>query len=222
MLVKRNLTFKKIFPLIVILLVVLAIPSCIIVKEKALPPKTAQKIEMSKLRAEATQLLSNDVIITPDSEIVTFKPKDWFFIDISDLKNNVSNGEIVAIAVNKDYTMAFIVSKVIQSLAMTKLLEDEDMADVARLHFQQKKESATEQLFMASDYELIPYGLKEIPLYSFTSLGNTQKVRVALLKTTTKKLYELALVPLEISSATPFTEKESLLLFQTILATTLF
>lgn len=222
MLVKKNLIFNINFCVISVFISLIFLQSCIIVKEKAPPPQTEQKIEMSKLRAEATSLLSNDMIITPDSEIVTYKPKDWFFVNTSELKKNETSSEIVTVAVNKDYTMAFMVSKVQMPIAMSKLIENDEMVDVARLHFEQKKEKATEQLFIASDIDLMPYGQKEIPMYAFTSMGNTQKVRIALLKTTTNKLYEFALIPLDFTSATPLTDKETLQLFQTILATTLF
>jgi hypothetical protein len=222
MLVRKNLISNISLQLVVMLGIIIILPSCIIVKEKAPPPQTEQRIEMSKLRAETTSLLSNDLIVTPDSEIVTYKPKDWFFINTNELIKNETSGEIIAVAVNKEYTMAFIVSKVQMPMAMTKLIEDNEMIDLARLHFQQKKDKTTEQLFIASDYDLLPNGQNEIPIYAFTSMGNTQKVRVALLKTTTKKLYEFALVPLDFTSATPLTDKESLQLFQTILATTLF
>lgn len=222
MLVKKNLIFNINLCVISVFISLIFLQSCIIVKEKAPPPQTEQKIEMSKLRAEATSLLSNDMIITPDSEIVTYKPKDWFFVNTSELKKNETSSEIVTVAVNKDYTMAFMVSKVQMPIAMSKLIENDEMVDVARLHFEQKKEKATEQLFIASDIDLMPYGQKEIPMYAFTSMGNTQKVRIALLKTTTNKLYEFALIPLDFTSATPLTDKETLQLFQTILATTLF
>lgn len=222
MLVRKNLISKKNLWIVTVFFSLIVLQSCIIVKEKAPPPQTEQRIEMSKLRAEATSLLSNDMIVTPDSEIVTYKPKDWFFINTKELKKNESSFEIVSVAANKDYTMAFIVSKVQMPMAMTKLMENDEMIDVARLHFEQKKEKATEQLFIASDIDLMPYGQKEIPIYAFTSMGNTQKVRIALLKTTTNKLYEFALIPLDFTSATPLTDKETLQLFQTILATTLF
>ncbi|MFN8366231.1 MAG: hypothetical protein U0Y96_03195 [Candidatus Kapaibacterium sp.] len=162
--------------------------------------------------------MSEDYIRSKPGDMLAFIPKDWFLIDVE----GKASSDVVAVAVNKDYTVSMIVQSIRKTDIVEQTVSKEGVIGLARLAFEKRSRKTAGTVRMLSTITTATMGDKTFGLYEFTadSATSTRLMRShsAVFVSSINNYYECSLVPTTISAMPPPDEIEMNKTFRSILA----
>lgn len=174
-----------------IIAVCIALTSCLFVKA----PEQKVDVQNVSLSPQPEIDMSDELVRTRAGDLIALLPKDWVFLDT---KNDAST-DIVAIAVNPDYTLAMVISQLPISESGMDQQSSDGLLDLARGAYQRHVRKTAGAAKLIGTYRTAELGPRRFGLFEFSGSGGGVRSRVAVCTSSTGNSYEVALVPMSVS-----------------------
>ena len=199
-----------------ILLITLTIvmTGCLIVKH----PDTGDVSPTMSLSPKPEMEMQGDPIRSKDGDMIAFLPKDWFLIDA----NKEASSDIIAIAVNPDYTLSAVFKNIRRNSLIDKTVEKESLLGLARFSFSHRQRKTGNAAKQIGKYTPIEMGTNKFVSYQYSVSGGALNASVMVFKSSLNKYYEFALIPMEINGKMLPDKKTVDKIFRSISATIKF
>ncbi len=196
---------------IIIIIITLFFSGCIVVKN----PDRNDVAPNISLSPKPEIEMSDQIVRSKIGDMISFIPKDWFIID---LKSEASS-EIIALAVNPEYSLAAVFSKIRKTKRLGQVVDKEGLLGLARISFSLRERKTGGSVKLIGKYQTIKMGPNEFVRYEFTSSGGALSSVAAVFVSDLNQYYEFALMPMDILSNPVPGKDEFRKIFQSILAT---
>lgn len=187
-----------------------ALPSCLFVKAPDAKPVVAEQVPLSPVPEIA---MGDDIVRSPEGDMIASLPKDWMFLDVQD---DVSD-DLLAVAVNPDYTLSVVFSVIPQATSATEAYAAEGLRGLARIAFQKHLRKAAGSVSLVGTYTTTILGTRSFGQYAFSNGAST--TRCAVFRSMLGHFYQCAVVPLTITNRDVPPDREQQAIFSSILAT---
>lgn len=193
----------------------LFLSSCIIVKVKVPDEEFSKEFT---LLPKSTIPISDESIRSDKGDMIAFLPVGWHLIDTE----NKEPSNVFAVAVNQEYTLSIVFSKLTNKIDVTHTLKTEGLLGVAIKCFETKKIKSLNNIRLIGDYEPLKNGLHKFYVYKYENLSNKLRGKSAIFVTPLYEVYEFSLIELDLKEKPNFSEAEFDKLFLSILNTIRF
>ena len=146
--------------------------SCLIVKQKTLEEEIPLNINQS-LKPEIP--MSETTVLSRKGDMIAFLPKDWFFVDITDQ----APADIIAMAVNPDYTLGAVFSALKKSEQTDEVYEKEGLNGLARLCYEKHQKKSAGSMRQVGKYSSLLNGNLSYAKFEFTNAGPAMTIQAA-------------------------------------------
>jgi len=192
-------------------ILVLAIPSCLFVKA----PEQKPDLQNVALSPQPEIEMNDELMRTRAGDMIALMPKGWVYVDT---KGDAS-ADIVAIAVNPDYTMSMVLSSIPAAESSREQVQSEGLLGLARVAYQKHLRKSAGTAKLVGTYRIAELGPRRFGLYEFSTSGGALKTRSAVCTSALGNHYEVSLVPLNVSGKDVPNVLEQDKIFRSILAT---
>lgn len=160
-------------------------------------------------------IMGDEILRSEKGDMISLLPKDWFFIDLGpDTPPN-----IFAVAVNPDYSLSLVFSCIKSNPIIDDVFKEQKLIGIANLLFDRKQKKSLGGLiknhiistFTSSHMEFVmyKYRTKTQPIFSYN----------AVFRSSTDDVYEISMIPLNLSGITMPSDFEMETIFTSVLAT---
>jgi hypothetical protein len=159
--------------------------------------------------------MSDEIVRSKDGDMISFIPKDWFFVNVEDK----ASSEVFAVAVNPDYTLAAVFSMMRKSPELGEVCQKEGVIGLARMFMDKRQNKTAGAVTMLGSPSTVNMGPLNFGRYNFNASGGTSKGRAAVFISSIGQYYEFALIPMDFRGKPLPTQDEIETIFTSILAT---
>ncbi len=161
----------------------------------------------------------SDTLIRSDlGDMIAFIPKGWFFVD---LENDLSS-DVMGVAVNPDYTISAVFSKIRKNPQVEELIKKESLIGLARYSLQKKQNKTGNAVKLSGKFSMLNMGMLNFCQYKFITQNSNLEARSVVFISTLNNYYEFSLVPMNITGSYLPTTKEIEQIFNSIITTIQF
>ncbi|MCX6139261.1 MAG: hypothetical protein NTX15_00240 [Candidatus Kapabacteria bacterium] len=196
---------------IVIVAFALIVPSCLFVKA----PDQKTDVQNVALSPQPEIEMGDDLVRTRAGDLIALMPKGWVFLDA---KGDASS-DIVAIAVNADYSLSMVVSAIPAAESTREQIQTEGLLGLARVAYQKHVRKSAGTAKLVGTYRIAELGPRRFGVYDFSTNGGALRTRSAVCISSLSNHYEVSLVPLNVSGKDVPDDAEQEKIFRSILAT---
>jgi len=160
-------------------------------------------------------IMGDEILRSEKGDMISLLPKDWFFIDLGPDTPN----DVFAIAVNPDYSLALVFSCIKPNPMIDDIYKEQKLIGLANFFFDKKQKKAlgglvkshTISTFTSSHMQFVmyKYRTKSQPIFSYN----------AVFRSTIDNVYEISMIPLNLSGITMPSDFEMETIFTSVLAT---
>ena len=188
--------------------------SCIIVKEKdEIIVKKSEPITAKAPKPEVK--MSNKTIRTPEGDMLALLPENWFFVEA----NESLSSEIFAVAVNPEYTLSAIFSKIKKNEENENIVKKEGLLGLARFCFSKQSQKTANNLNLIEKYEVNDLEYQKFCTFSYVREKDNAFGKSAVFISSINNYYEFSLVTLNISNNLNYDKNEFDKIYRSFLAT---
>lgn len=188
--------------------------SCIIVKEKdEIIVKKSEPITAKAPKPEVK--MSNKTIRTPEGDMLALLPENWFFVEA----NESLSSEIFAVAVNPEYTLSAIFSKIKKNEENENIVKKEGLLGLARFCFSKQSQKAANNLNLVEKYEVNDLEYQKFCTFAYVREKDNAFGKSAVFISSINNYYEFSLVTLNISNNLNYDKNEFDKIYRSFLAT---
>ncbi len=193
------------------LLLLLTFSGCLFVKH----PDKGEVVHNINLSPKPEIEMSALIVRSEVGDMVSFIPKNWFFVDIE----NEASPNVIAVAVNPDYTLSAIFTKIRKTDRLQNIVEKEGMQGLARTSLALRQQKTAGTVRQVGAYEILQYGMNEFVRYDFAPTGESMVARAVVFISAVNEYYEFSLLPMNIIGKPLPPNEEVEKIFRSILAT---
>lgn len=193
-----------------LILLAAVLPSCLFVKA----PEQKVDIQNVALSPQPELEMSDELVRTRAGDMIALLPKGWLFLDT---KGDAS-ADIIAVAVNPDYTLTMVVSSIPHTEVTREQHETEGLLGLARVAYQKHVRKSAGTVKLVGTYRIAELGPRRFGVYDFTANG-ALRTRSAVCTSSLGNHYEVSLVPITVSGKDLPDAAEQDRIFRSILAT---
>ncbi len=195
-----------------LLVLLILLSSCIIVKVRVPDEEFSKEFT---LLPKTSIPISDESIRSDKGDMIAFLPVGWQLIDTE----NKEPSNIFAIAVNPEYTLSIVFSKLTNKFDVAQTLKTEGLLGVAMKCFENKKIKSLNNIRLLGDYEPLKNGLNKFYVFKYENLSNKLVGKSAIFVTPLSEVYEFSLIELDIKEKPNISESDFDKLFFSILNT---
>lgn len=188
-----------------------SLTGCLFVKA----PEKKVDVQHQALSPQPEIEMSDELVRTRSGDMIALLPKDWVFLDTK----GETSSDIIAIAVNLDYTMTAVFSTVPDAESSREQMQKEGLLGLARVSFQKHARKTAGKATLIGTYQLAELGVRKFGLYDFSSTAGAARSRCAVFTSSTGNHYQFALIPLQVTGNPGPSDAVQLSTFRSILAT---
>ncbi len=167
--------------------------SCIIVKEKE---EMFSDIEPMVVLSPKPEIAMSDVLVrSSKGDMISHIPVGWFFVDVEE---RVSP-DIIAVAVNPDYTLSAVFSTLRRSEVFDTEFEKDGLFGIARQSFARRERKTAGAVKLIGKYQNLQLGNKDYVKYEYSTTGGALTGRTAVFVSSVNEFYEFSLIPMEVT-----------------------
>ncbi len=159
--------------------------------------------------------MSTKTVRTSEGDMLALLPDGWFFVETND---NLSS-EVFAVAVNPEYTLSAIFSKLKLNEENKKIVKKEGLLGLARLCFNKHSKKSANSIVLIGKYEVADFGFQKFGIFSYLEKNNNMLGKSAVFISSLNNYYEFSLVTLDISNNVIPNRNEFDKIYRSILAT---
>ncbi len=203
---------KKILKLSSIFLLSLILTNCIFVKKHT---EEVDEYISVDLILKPKIIMGDEVLRSEKGDMISLLPKDWFFIDLGP----DTPSDVYAVAVNPDYSLSLVFSCLKSNPIIDDVYKEQKLIGIANFLYDKKQKkslgglikSHTISTFTSSHMEFVvyKYRTKSQPIFSYN----------AVFRSTIDNVYEISMIPLNLSGITMPSDFEMETIFTSVLAT---
>lgn len=212
----RNISLISLKQIITLLAVVVVLSfsftSCIIVKEKSEPYSDIEPKAFLSPKPEIA--MSDEIVRSNKGDMISQIPLGWFFVDVEDR----ISPDVLAVIVNKDYTLSAVFSHIRAIDNSTKVSDDGKLFDVARECLAKREKKTAGSVKLIGRYQNLTLGNKEFVKYEFSGTGGAVSGKAAVFESLSGEFYEFSLIPMNITGNQLPSAKEFDMIFRSFLA----
>lgn len=201
---------KKTFLIFILLASILS--SCIVVKYDEEKTQAPKKLVLSP---KPQIPMSETIVRSEPGDMIGFLPKDWFFVN---LENDVSS-DIFAVAVNQDYTLSAVFSKMKNIPEIQKASKSGDLIELAKISINLQKAKSPDRVALLGNINTIDIGQTKFSSYQVSTTAGALVSNVACFYSSFGNAYRFALIPMDIIGKPVPSQKEANTIFESILTT---
>ncbi len=201
--------YKALTAVYLLLAIPVFITGCIVVKEKG----AEERQPVINLSPKPEIPLSDELVRSESGDMIALLPEGWFFVDISD---KVS-ANIFAAAVNPDYTLAAVFTKIKQDERTRQVVEREDTIGLARISMEVHMQKTGGNIKQIGKFNTVHMGLNTFVTYEYTTTGGALNTKAAVFISRLKNYYEFAIMPMNITGNPLPTKLEIEKIFRSVL-----
>jgi len=203
---------EKLLIYVSFLLLSLVLTNCIFVKKHT--EELDEYISVDLIQKPKI-IMGDEILRSEKGDMISLLPKDWFFIDLGPDTPN----DVFAIAVNPDYSLALVFSCIKPNPMIDDIYKEQKLIGLANFFFDKKQKKAlgglvkshTISTFTSSHMQFVmyKYRTKSQPIFSYN----------AVFRSTIDNVYEISMIPLNLSGITMPSDFEMETIFTSVLAT---
>jgi hypothetical protein len=204
--------FRHIYLIPLCLAAFVTIHGCFFVREK--PQAESAVLTLSPIPEIS---MSDELARTPEGDMIALLPDNWRLIDVE----GKASSDVFAVAVNPDYTLAAIFSRLRTVDRNDSLLARDGALTLARLGMARRERKTAGMARQTGKVSSITVGTRNFGSYQFTPDGVLQ-TQVAVFTSSLGQHYEFALTPV-VATGKPLPDTDDIQrTFRSILATIQF
>lgn len=207
----KNIYRKYNFYFLSILLLSVALNSCIFVKVKE---KQEEETHVSLIQKPQIEM-NEDALRSTKGDMISLIPKNWFFIDLG----TDTPRDVFAIAVNPEYTLSLVFSSYPSNEVLDDVFAQQKLIGLANSSFDKKQKKALGSLLKAKQISDISSGAMEFVVYKYRTKTQPLYSSNAVFKSSLNIIYEVSLVPMNLSGYSLPSETDIDKIFNSVLAT---
>jgi hypothetical protein len=194
-----------------IVLGVTLLTSCLFVKAPE------QKVDVNNVAlSPLPDIEMSDVLVrTRAGDMIALLPKGWVFLDTK----SQSSTDVIAVAVDSDYTMSIVFSGIPNSESHRETLAQEGVLGLARIAYSKHARKTAGATRLVGTYGTAQLGPRTFGTYEFSASGGAMRTKCAVFTSSAGNHYEFALVPMAISGKDVPPDAELQRIFRSMLAT---
>ena len=185
--------------------------SCIVIKNEA-PKQQAPRINLSP-KPEIP--MSDNLVRSKQGDMIAFLPEGWFFLDLTES----TSADIIAFAVNPDYTIGAVFSTVRTNELSNKDIDKEGLMGLARLSFDHHQRKSGGSVNLIGKFTNVDVGTNNFVKYEFGTAESQLPTLAAVFVSSMKQNYQFTLIPMKINGKPLPTRPDMDLYFNSILRT---
>jgi hypothetical protein len=189
----------------------IGISGCIVVVNEENNIETEPEISLSP---KPLLKMSDKIIRSEKGDMIAFLPEGWFLIDV---ESKVTS-DIIAVAVNPDYTLSAVFSIVRQNELIKETIDKEGLYGLARTALERRANKTVGFVKQIGKYQTINMGNHEFVKYEFSNTGGAIIAKSAVYISSLGDYYEFSLVPVNIKNNIIPNVREIDEIFQSFLA----
>lgn len=201
--------FLSYFLLIVI--ITLTTVSCIFVKVK---DQQLEEVHVDLIQKPQIEM-NEDALRSTKGDMISLIPKGWFFIDLGE----ETPRDVFAIAVNPQYTLSLVFSGYPTNDVLNEIFSQQKLIGLANYSFDKKQKRALGSLIKLNKVSSITSGNLNFVVYSYRSKTQPLSSQNAIFKSSVGMIYEIGIVPMNLSGYTLPSETEMDKIFMSVLST---
>ncbi len=209
-------SISSVVKILLFYILIFGFSSCIVVKEQV---DEEQDFEQSAILSPKPEIPLSDIILRSNKgDMVSFIPKDWFFIDTEER----SSADVLAVVCNPEYSLCAIFTAVnIPALKINseeKKINVDILFDVARECFARRAQKSAGAVKLIGKYQNLQIGNKDFVKYEFSTTNGAIVAKSAVFASSIGQFYEFTLLPMTILGNEIPTQKEFNKIFNSFLA----
>lgn len=194
-----------------ILLLSVTLNSCIFIKVKE---KQEEETHVSLIQKPQIEM-NEDALRSTKGDMISLIPKNWFFIDLG----TDTPRDVFAIAVNPEYTLSLVFSSYPSNEVLDDVFAQQKLIGLANSSFDKKQKKALGSLLKAKQISDISSGALEFVVYKYRTKTQPLYSSNAVFKSSLNIIYEVSLVPMNLSGYSLPSETDIDKIFNSVLAT---
>lgn len=192
------------------LILSLTLNSCLFVRNA-----NVEQTKTINLSPKPTIPMSEEIVRSPQGDMIAFLPQGWFFVDVE----NSAPSEIFAVAVNPDYTLSAVFSKLRKNEAIDEAAKNEGAIGLARIALSRHIQKAGGAVKQVGAIDNLQIGDSSYGIFELINSTNSSKVKAAAFISSQNEYYQFSLAPLDVNSRPLPNDKEMEEIFKSILVT---
>ncbi len=204
----------KIINSLFLLIASIIISSCIVVKNTDVYEESNEK-QVITLSPKPTIAMSDEIVRSVDGDMIAFLPQDWFFVNIL----NETSADVIAVAVNKDYTLSAVFTKLLPNDNSVNIVRREGVIGLARIFYEKKLNKSAGSIKKVGNTTKVALGPLEFGQYMYIAPNSTENCRSAVFVSNSGTYYEFSLIPMTFRAKQLPTEEEIDNIFKSIIST---
>lgn len=185
--------------------------SCLFVKA----PEQKVDVNNVALSPQPDIEMSDVLVRTRAGDMIALLPKGWVFLDTK----SQSSTDVIAVAVDPDYTMSLVFSGIPHSESNRETLAQEGVLGLARIAYSKHARKTAGATRLVGTYGTAQLGPRTFGTYEFSASGGAMRTKCAVFTSSIGNHYEFALVPMAISGKDVPPDAELQRIFRSMLAT---
>lgn len=191
---------------------ILFINGCVVVKYDEQTYTPPQKITLAD---KPTIPMSETLVRSESGDMIGYLPLGWFFIDLGES----APSDIFACAVNEDYTLSAVFSKMRNIPEIEKAKTNNDLVSLARESIKLQKSKSPGRVELIGNINSVNVGDIKFSSYQVSTTAGALVSNVACYISSFGNVYRFSLIPMDIKGKPIPTQKEANVIFESMLAT---
>jgi hypothetical protein len=196
---------------LLMLFIVFMTSSCIFVKVKEAQIEEVHIDLIQKPQIE----MNEDALRSGKGDMITLIPKNWFFIDLAE----DTPRDVFAIAVNPQYTLSIVFSGYQTNDVLNEIYSQQKLIGIANSSFDKKQKRAGGSLIKQNKISTITSANLVYVVYNYRTKSQPLFSQNAVFKSSTGMIYEICMIPMNLSGYSVPAEADMEKIFLSVLAT---
>lgn len=160
-------------------------------------------------------IMGDEILRSEKGDMISLLPKDWFFVDLGP----DTPPDIFAVAVNPDYSLSLVFSCIKSNPIIDDIYKEQKLIGIANFLFDKKQKKTLGGLIKNHKISAISSSHMEFVMYQYRTKTQPIFSYNAVFRSTTDDVYEISMIPLNLSGITMPSDFEMETIFTSVLAT---
>jgi hypothetical protein len=205
------MNFRFLYRTLAVLLILISVSACIVVVHEE---KTYEVEPELSLSPKPLLKMSESLVRSDNGDMIAFLPDGWFLVNVE----SKVNPDIIAVAVNHDYTLSAIFSVLRNNELIKETVDKEGLYGLARVSLERRENKTVGIVKQIGKYQTINMGAQEFVKYEYSNTGGAVLARSAVYISSIGDFYEFSLVPVNVMNNILPSTREFDEIFQSFLA----
>ncbi len=207
-----NNLHKKSFLFFSILFLISIMNSCIIVKKKVVEE---EKIVNVDLIQKPEILMNEEVVRSAKGDMISMIPRGWFFVDLG----ADTPPDVFLVATNPEYSLTLVFSSIPQNTITSDIYKAQKSIGLANYLFDKKQMKSAGSLIKNKTITNFKSGNLEFAVYKYRTKQQPMNAMNAVFSSSADMIYEVSLIPMNLTGLTMPSEFEMEKIFTSVLST---